>query len=126
MTPQQANILLKKRGLPTVPVKKETKSKAKTALRDYINAWAWDKGFTTYSEYRFAKPRRWRFDWAIPEIMVAVEYEGGIFDRNGSHTSVKDITRDVEKYNAAAIAGWKVLRYTAKNYKKIQQDLLLL
>ena len=36
-------------------------------------------------EYRFAPPRRWRFDAAYPEHMVAVELEGGIFSR-GRHT----------------------------------------
>ena len=65
-------------------------------------------------EYRFAPPRRWRFDFAWPDLKVAVEIEGGIHIRGrGSHTSVARYTADCEKYNAATMAGWRVLRFTS-------------
>ena len=35
------------------------------------------------SEYAFDQVRRWRFDWAIPEIKVAIEYEGIMVDASG-------------------------------------------
>lgn len=60
-------------------------------------------------EYRFAPPRRWRFDFAWPESKVAVEVEGGRFV-GGAHISVAGLERDVEKYNEAALAGWRVIR----------------
>ncbi|WP_316867334.1 hypothetical protein [Ralstonia mannitolilytica] len=39
-------------------------------------------------EYRFAAPRRWKFDFANPALMVALEVEGGTWTR-GRHTSGK-------------------------------------
>lgn len=62
-------------------------------------------------EYRFAPPRRWRFDLAWPERMVALEIEGGTWI-SGAHTRGRHFESDAEKYNEAALAGWKVLRVT--------------
>ena len=67
------------------------------------------------SEYRFApvvdgKPvRRWRFDLAWPECQIAVELEGSLFT-GGRHGGARSSIRDVEKYNAAALLGWRVIR----------------
>lgn len=76
-----------------------------------------------HTEYRFHEKRRWRFDWAIPMLKLAIEYEG-IFSEKSRHTSVKGYTRDTEKYNAAAKDGWTVLRYTADNYRNCGSDIL--
>lgn len=62
-------------------------------------------------EYVFAKPRRWRFDAACPLLLIAVEVEGGAFSR-GRHTRGKGYVADMQKYNAAVVRGWRVLRYT--------------
>jgi len=62
-------------------------------------------------EYRFAPPRRWRFDFAWPDAMVAVECEGGTWSR-GRHVRGGGFERDCAKYNAAALAGWTVVRLT--------------
>ena len=67
-------------------------------------------------EYRFAPPRLWRFDFAWPTQFVAVELEGGKWTK-GRHTRPKGFQADCEKYNAAAIAGWRVLRYTGDDLK---------
>lgn len=64
-------------------------------------------------ELRFAPPRRWRFDFAFPDHLVAVEIEGGIYS-GGRHTRGKGYEADCEKYNqAVAAGGWRVLRFTA-------------
>lgn len=63
------------------------------------------------TEYRFAPPRRWRFDYAWPAAKVALEIEGGTWT-GGRHVRGKGYERDVEKYNAAALAAWTVLRVT--------------
>ncbi len=68
-------------------------------------------------EYRFHPPRRWRFDLAWPSHRVAVEYEGGTWTR-GRHTRPAGYSADCEKYNAAVMAGWHVLRYTAEQWRK--------
>ena len=67
-------------------------------------------------EHRFDAGRMWRFDFAWPSAKVAVEIEGGTFSRGKTrHTSSTGHQSDCEKYNAAAIAGWCVLKYTAKD-----------
>ena len=62
-------------------------------------------------EYVFARPRKWRFDFAWPEPMVAVEIDGGGFVA-GRHTRGKGFEMDAEKLNAATEKGWRVLRVT--------------
>ena len=63
-------------------------------------------------EYRFDANRRWRFDFARPDKRLAVEVEGGIWTQ-GRHTRPAGYEADAEKYNAAVIQGWRVLRFTA-------------
>ena len=67
-------------------------------------------------EYRFAPPRRWRFDFAWPAAMLALEVEGGVWS-TGGHTSGKGVTDDCEKMNEALIRGWRVLRVTGQQVK---------
>lgn len=62
-------------------------------------------------EHRFHPDRKWRFDYAWPAVKVALEVEGGIWTR-GRHTRPKGFLADIEKYNAAAVMGWRVLRCT--------------
>lgn len=62
-------------------------------------------------EFKFHPTRKWRFDYAWPAQMVAVESEGGAWIA-GRHTRGKGFVADLEKYNAAVVAGWAVLRYT--------------
>jgi very-short-patch-repair endonuclease len=62
-------------------------------------------------EYVFARPRKWKFDFAFPEQKIAVEIEGGIW-RGGRHNRATGYETDLEKYNAAVLLGWRVLRYS--------------
>lgn len=64
-------------------------------------------------EYRFHSVRRWRFDYAWPDLHIALEVEGGVWTA-GRHTRGSGFVKDMEKYNEAAIAGWTVLRCTPK------------
>lgn len=73
-------------------------------------------------EYRFAPPRRFRFDWAIPCFSLAVEYEGIMIGKS-RHTTGTGYTNDARKYNIAALNGWIVLRYTALNFEELTSDL---
>jgi hypothetical protein len=62
-------------------------------------------------EFRFAPPRRWRFDLAWPERKLAVEVEGGVWT-GGRHTRPAGYLKDIEKYNEASILGWRLVRIT--------------
>lgn len=66
-----------------------------------------------HTEYRFHPVRRWLFDYASLESRVAVEIEGGTWAR-GRHVQPRGYRKDCEKYNAAALLGWAVLRYTSE------------
>ena len=62
-------------------------------------------------EHRFAPPRRWRFDFAWPGKLIAVEIDGGTYS-GGRHVRGAGYARDCEKLNRAAELGWRVLRFT--------------
>jgi len=68
------------------------------------------------AEHRFHAKRRWRFDYAWPAVKVAVEIEGGIWNKS-RHTTAKGYSNDCEKYNHAAAAGWVVIRLTEIHMK---------
>jgi len=61
-------------------------------------------------EYRFHPVRKWRFDLAYPEILLAIEIDG-----TGRHNTVAGMAADNEKINEAQILGWTVIRANAKN-----------
>ena len=67
-------------------------------------------------EYKFEPKRRWRFDFAWPFYRIALEIEGGTWVR-GRHSRGAGMRADCEKYNAAVLAGWKVLRVTSDMVK---------
>jgi hypothetical protein len=62
-------------------------------------------------EWKFETKRRWRFDYAWPLQMIALEVEGGVWT-GGRHTRGAGFLKDVEKYNRAAVLGWRLLRVT--------------
>lgn len=86
-------------------------SKLESIMRFHLQA----MGLPFVTEHRFCK-RMWRFDFAIPELMIAIECEGGIFT-NGRHTRGRAYESDMEKYNAAALLGWRVLRFSGDMIK---------
>lgn len=61
-------------------------------------------------EVRFHPTRKWRFDFVIPDRMVAIEVEGGTFVY-GAHNRGRHIASDLEKYNEATRLGWSVYRF---------------
>jgi hypothetical protein len=66
------------------------------------------------SEFLFARPRRWRFDFCWQRERVAAEYQGGTYfqDKSG-HSTVKGIENDYRKFGEASIRGWKLILITA-------------
>lgn len=67
-------------------------------------------------EFPFAlqtERRRWRIDWCFPEARIAVEVEGG-YSVNGRHTRTAGFLNDLDKYNALACHGYRLLRVTPR------------
>ena len=91
---------------------KPAQSKLEATLALHMRA----TGLRPESEFRFHKPRRWRFDFAFPDQKVAIECEGGTFS-GGRHVRGSGFQADCEKYNTAAIDGWLVLRFTGRMIK---------
>ena len=61
-------------------------------------------------QHRFAPPRRWLFDFAWPDRLVAVEIDGLVYGGRGGHQTVDGILKDCEKQEAALRRGWRVYR----------------
>jgi very-short-patch-repair endonuclease len=62
-------------------------------------------------EFRFHPTRRFRFDLAWPNRMIAAEVDGGTWV-GGRHTTGAGFEKDAEKMSEAAVLGWRVLRIT--------------
>jgi len=63
-------------------------------------------------EYRFHPDRRWRFDFAWPDSLIAVEVDGNAWHTRGGGRHGTD--KDREKINAAAALGWRVFHFSPK------------
>lgn len=93
-------------------------------------------------EHVFHDSRKWRFDYAIIDKKIAIEIEGGntgnvitcnhckqkvgrisksgkyiLIRGGGRHNSIEGYEKDCYKYNAAAVLGWQMLRYTTNMIK---------
>lgn len=101
------------------------------------------------SEYRFkglSGKRRWRFDFAVPVLKIAVECEGSqwgslvkchrcgalvmkrygdklvpVREAGGRHTRGVGFAGDIEKYTEAAAEGWFIARVTSAMLRKPEQ-----
>lgn len=63
------------------------------------------------AEFRFAPPRKWRFDWALVDQKLAIEVQGGLFVQ-GRHSRGAALLKEHEKLNTAASLGWRVFFVT--------------
>jgi hypothetical protein len=48
--------------------------------------------------------------------MVAIEIEGGLWIM-GRHNRPASMIKDLEKYNASALLGWRILKFTPQQVK---------
>lgn len=74
-------------------------------------------------EHRFHPTRQWRFDYAIPALKLAVEYQGhgkmgGGSGHVGGHASISGIAKDAEKFNEAIRHGWRVVLFTGLHFRE--------
>jgi len=99
------------------------RSKEKDFVAWNLLIWSQENTTPLEEEYVFHPERGWQFDWCLPGLMIAIEYEGGIFMQKSGHTNLKGIKRDIEKYNAAQVLGWRVVRIHAHNYKTVITEI---
>lgn len=76
--------------------------------RLFLAALTYEKLPAPQPEFYFAKPRKWRFDYAWPEQRVALEVQGGIWT-GGRHSRGAALLKEWEKLNTAAAKGWRLL-----------------
>ncbi|EET82158.1 DUF559 domain-containing protein [Acinetobacter radioresistens] len=67
-------------------------------------------------EYKFHPKRHWKADFHMTGTKILVEIEGGIWT-GGRHTRGKGFIHDMEKYNAATVLGYQVLRFSTEQVK---------
>lgn len=69
-------------------------------------------------EFEFAKPRKWRADFAFvdDDANLLVEIDG-ITREGGRHQRFHGFTNDAEKLNAATLLGYRVLRFTPRHVR---------
>ena len=91
-----------------------TASNLEAMLALHIRAWDLPEPVV---EYRFDPVRQWRVDFAWPLHTLAVEVEGGLW-RRGRHIRPSGFEADCDKYNALALKGWRLLRFTGDQVKK--------
>jgi hypothetical protein len=92
--------------------KKRSNKDKKAAFSD-----AWPGRWEPYeTEYRFHPVRKWRFDFAWPKHLVAVEVDGNAWHVKGGGGHMQDT--DLEKLNAAAELNWTVFRYSPGMLKR--------
>lgn len=67
-------------------------------------------------EFYFHPERKWRADFHLIDKKILVEIEGGIWS-GGRHTRGKGYLGDMEKYNAATMMGFQVIRFSTDQVK---------
>ena len=74
-------------------------------------------------EYQFCKDRKWRSDFYIRPHLILVEIEGGISKHEKFHPEwtkmrhqrAEGFIKDLEKYNTAAMLGYRLLRFSTQH-----------
>lgn len=115
-----------KKGAGNKQPRQAKRSREKAYIELNLQYWCNEKGVTLSREYQFDKHdrrlggpvRKFRFDWAIESLKIAIEYEGLNSDKS-VHTTMDGYTSNTDKYNRATALGWRVIRFTLKNYETV-------
>lgn len=120
------------RKLGVTPALRRRVTKAVAKVQPYpIDAMCLEAGLAVpLPEYKFAadRGRKFAFDWAWPQSLLALEVDGGLFGRGkkchacgrrrvGAHSSIRQLLLDRDKTNLAACMGWRVLRVQPKDVR---------
>lgn len=77
------------------------------------------------AEYKFHPSRKWRFDFAWPDRLLALEVQGGIWT-SGRHVRGASLLKEWEKLNEAATLGWRVMYCQPQDLKSFARFFVLL
>lgn len=101
--------------MTSVPIPKRMKTRKQIDPGLVIDSWCDAHGWERPTrEFQFAAPlREWRFDYAWPRLLIALELDGAVWAR-GRHTRGGGFLGDLAKFNEAALRGWIVLRVETK------------
>lgn len=88
-------------------------------LREFVTEYEFHKtpgevSLQIFARFDAFRARGWRFDYAFPDIMVAIEIEGGVWT-GGRHTRGCGFQDDLDKYNVAAAIGWRLFRFSTQD-----------
>ena len=67
-------------------------------------------------QYRYVPGRLFCADFAIPELRLLIEVQGGVYTGQ-AHGSIKGILADLERGNHAALHGWRMMRFSTSDVK---------
>ena len=68
-------------------------------------------GYAPTREYYFWPGRRFRWDYAWPDVKLALDVQGGVY-AGGHHSRGQGYEDDNRKANEAVLMGWVVIRCT--------------
>jgi hypothetical protein len=90
-----------------------------SALDVFPQAWESARGLPAQRRFKFHPDRGWTFDFAWPPHRLALELEGlGAGGGGGRHHLPAGIIADCEKFNAALLMGWRVLRVPSRGSRR--------
>ena len=99
------------------------KNKASLLLETHLK----ELGLGFQREYQFCPSRKWRADFCLDkdewECPVLIEIEGGISKHEKFHPEwtkmrhqrAEGFIKDLEKYNTAALLGYRLLRFSTQH-----------
>jgi hypothetical protein len=150
MNSQRQADLLSPDFTPAEPIAPEVRKRAKVDPEELFASQCRSYRLpAVLTQHYFAKSigRRWRFDFAFPDFMLACEIEGMVVRRvwesklegggpvvirgyvanvtscspitvaMGRHATITGFREDAEKYNTAAMLGWTVIRFLQDDIK---------
>lgn len=110
---------------PKVTIPKPKKDGKKKEAYAFITGVLKSKKIDFVYEYKFLTNRKFKFDICILQFRIGIEYEGLVSTgEKGGHQTKAHYTKNCTKYNLAAINGWVMLRYTCRNFKEFEQNII--
>lgn len=96
---------------PTDAKRELAKAIRESLTRLFLAHWQRNELPELQAEYHFHPSRKWAFDYALPEQMIAIEVDGGT-RQQGRHNRAEGYAKDAVKINTATGMGWRTFRFS--------------